>query len=51
MDFHNIYEQGFARMAACTERLAIADPAANAGAVLRQARACHEEGVAVALFP
>ena len=51
MDFHNIYEQGFARVAACTERLAIADPAANAEAVLRQARACHEEGVAVAVFP
>ena len=51
MDFHNIYEQGFARVAACTERLAIADPAANAEAVLRQARACHQEGVAVAVFP
>ena len=51
MDFHNIYEHGFARVAACTERITIADPEANAEALLRQARACDEEGVAVALFP
>src|SRR6187200_2656150 len=51
MDFHNIYEHGFARVAACTARIAIADPPANAEALLRQARACHEEGVAVAVFP
>ena len=51
MDFHSIYEHGFARVAACTERITIADPQANAEAVLRQARACNEEGVAVALFP
>jgi NAD+ synthase (glutamine-hydrolysing) len=51
MDFHCIYEHGFARVAACTERVAIADPPANAEAVLRQARACDEEGVAVAVFP
>lgn len=51
MDFRCLYEHGFARVAACTERVAIADPSANAEAVLRQARACHEEGVAVAVFP
>ena len=51
MDFHSIYEHGFARVAACTERITIADPQANAEAVLRQARACDEEGVAVAVFP
>jgi NAD+ synthase (glutamine-hydrolysing) len=51
MDFHSIYEHGFARVAACTERVAIAEPQANAEAVLRQARACDEEGVAVAVFP
>ncbi len=51
MEFRSIYEHGFARVAACTERLAIADPPANAEAVLRQARACAEEGVAVAIFP
>jgi NAD+ synthase (glutamine-hydrolysing) len=51
MNFRSLYQHGFARVAACTERVAIADPPANAEAVLRQARACSEEGVAVALFP
>src|SRR4051794_7744979 len=51
MDFHNPYEHGFARVAACTARITIADPPANAEAILRQARACADEGVAVALFP
>src|SRR3954462_3531436 len=50
MHFRSPYAQGFARVAACTERVAIADPPANAEAVLRQARACADEGVAVALF-
>src|SRR3954454_7994034 len=51
MHFRSPYAHGFARVAACTERIAIADPPANAEAVLRQARACAEEGVAIALFP
>ena len=51
MDFYSAYAQGFARVAACTIPVAIADPAANARTVLEQARACHEEGVAIALFP
>ncbi|MCW2993595.1 MAG: synthase [Conexibacter sp.] len=51
MSFRNLYRHGFARIAACTEATAIADPPANAEAILRQARACHEEGVAVAVFP
>jgi NAD+ synthase (glutamine-hydrolysing) len=51
MSFRSIYEHGFARVAACTHRVAIADPAANAECVLRIARECCEEGVAVALFP
>jgi NAD+ synthase (glutamine-hydrolysing) len=51
MNFRSIYQHGFARVAACTTHVAIADPPANAEAVLRQARACADEGVAVALFP
>ena len=51
MNFRSLYEHGFARVAACTERVAIADPQANAERVLAQARACSDEGVAVALFP
>ena len=38
-------------MAACTHRTVLADPAANAESVLRIARSCHAEGVAVAVFP
>ncbi|MEU8029147.1 NAD(+) synthase [Streptomyces sp. NPDC049099] len=51
MSFWSIYQHGFARVAACTGHTVIADPAANAGAVLRHARRCAEEGVAVAVFP
>ena len=51
MNFWSIYQHGFARIAACTGHTAIADPTANAEAVLRQARRCAEDGVAVAVFP
>lgn len=51
MNFRSIYSHGFARVAACTGHAAIADPSANAEAVLRQGRRCAEDGVAVALFP
>src|SRR4051794_26768583 len=51
MDFRNIYEQGYARVAACTGSVSIGDPRANGQSVLAQARACAEEGVAIALFP
>ena len=43
MNFRSIYQHGFARVAACTARIAIADPPANAEAILRQARACADE--------
>ncbi len=51
MDFTSAYAHGFARIAACTIPISIADPASNAEAVLTEARACHDEGVAVAIFP
>ena len=51
MDFFSAYDQGFARVAACTVPVAIADPASNAVTILEQARACHDDGVALALFP
>ncbi len=45
MNFRSIYAQGFARVAACTgAHAAIADPHANAEAVLRQGRHCADEG-------
>ncbi|WP_372727721.1 NAD(+) synthase [Nocardioides sp.] len=51
MDFYSSYAHGFARVAACTVPVTIADPAANARTILEQVRACHEEGVALAVFP
>src|SRR3954451_2590370 len=51
MNFRSIYQHGFVRVAACTGRIAIADPPANAGLVLRIGRECADEGVGVALFP
>ncbi|GAA4715455.1 NAD(+) synthase [Nocardioides conyzicola] len=51
MDFYSAYAHGFARVAACTLPVAIADPATNARAVVEQARLCHEDGVGVAVFP
>jgi NAD+ synthase (glutamine-hydrolysing) len=51
MNFRSVYQHGFARVAACTTRIAIADPPANADVVLREARECAEEGAALALFP
>lgn len=51
LPFASAYRHGFARVAACTIPLAIADPAANAEAVLAEARACDADAVAVAVFP
>ncbi len=51
MDFNSAYDHGFARIAACTVPVAVADPATNVTTVLAEARACDADGVAVALFP
>jgi NAD+ synthase (glutamine-hydrolysing) len=51
VNFRSIYQHGFARVASCTGHTTIADPAANAAAILAQARQCAQEGVAVAVFP
>ncbi|HTK63517.1 MAG TPA: NAD(+) synthase [Pseudonocardia sp.] len=51
MDFRSVYQHDFLRVAACTLRTEIAVPAANAAAVLEAARACHEDGVGLAVFP
>ena len=50
MDFRNIYAQGFARVASCTVPVALADAATNAERIIQQVKACHDDGVAVALF-
>jgi NAD+ synthase (glutamine-hydrolysing) len=51
MDFYSAYRHGFVRVAACTHHTVIAEPAANAESVLRIARECHDDNVALALFP
>ncbi|MBO0880031.1 MAG: NAD(+) synthase, partial [Mycobacterium sp.] len=51
MDFYNVYRQGFVRVAACTHHAAIGEPGANAASVLRLARECHDDCVALAVFP
>jgi NAD+ synthase (glutamine-hydrolysing) len=51
VDFYSPYAHGFARVAACTIPVAVADPTTNARTVIEQARACHDDGVAVAVFP
>ncbi|MDN3567003.1 NAD(+) synthase [Paeniroseomonas aquatica] len=49
--FLSLYRHGFARVAACSTRCAIADPATNAGTILAMAARCEAQGVAVAVFP
>jgi len=51
MNFYGIYDQGMARVAACTVPVRLVDPAANAAATLAVAGDCHADGVAVAVFP
>ncbi|MGO1948505.1 MAG: NAD(+) synthase [Mycobacteriaceae bacterium] len=46
-----IYTHGFARVAAATIPVAVADPATNAQSILDEAAALHGEHVAVAVFP
>jgi len=49
--FFSAYRHGFVRVAACTHHTTLADPATNAESVLRMARDCHDDGVALVVFP
>src|SRR6478735_6992288 len=51
LPFDSAYRHGFARVAACTIPVSIADPVTNAEAVLSTARECVSDAVAVAVFP
>ena len=51
VSFYSAYRHGFVRVAACTLHTTIGDPAANAESVLAAARECHDDGVALAVFP
>ncbi|HST74163.1 MAG TPA: NAD(+) synthase, partial [Acetobacteraceae bacterium] len=50
-NFRSIYRHGFARVAACTIRSALADPSANATAILDLARTCADKSAGLAVFP
>jgi NAD+ synthase (glutamine-hydrolysing) len=50
-NFQSPYRHGFARVAACTVPVSLADPVANADAILETARDCHRQSVALAVFP
>ena len=49
--FFSAYNHGFVRVAAVTVPVALADPRRNAEIILEQARACHDDAVALAVFP
>ncbi len=51
MNFRSIYQHGFARVAACTTRCRLAEPVANAEAILTMLSALREKSVALAIFP
>ena len=51
IEFLSAYDQGFARVAAVTLPVVPVDPAANAAAIIEQARALADDGVCVAAFP
>ena len=51
MDFANIYAQGFARVAARVLPVKLADPAANAAAVVEDVKALASDGVCLAVYP
>ena len=51
MTFRSLYRHGFARVAAGTASSWVADPLANADALLAVARACDARGAAVAVLP
>src|ERR1700753_3075161 len=51
MSFRSLYRHGFARVAACTTRTALADPLTNAQSILHMAQDCDRQAVALAVFP
>ncbi|QXX76473.1 NAD(+) synthase [Methylovirgula sp. HY1] len=51
MSFRSIYRHGLVRVAACTVRAHLAEPDANAAAILAMLTPLHEHATAVAVFP
>jgi len=51
MRFESLYGHGFARVAACTADVHLADPVRNAESVIEVSRRLSDSGVAVGVFP
>src|SRR5690348_10258802 len=51
MPFESLYAHGFARVAACTADVYVADPLRNAQSIIDVGRRLSASGVAVAVFP
>ena len=51
IEFRSAYDQGFARVAAVTLPVVLADPAANAAAIIERTRALSDDGVCLVAFP
>jgi len=51
VDFNSAYTHGFARVAACTTQVRVADPTANLHGIVEAVRQAHAEATAIAVFP
>ncbi|MGF1525577.1 MAG: NAD(+) synthase [Candidatus Competibacterales bacterium] len=51
LSFHSPYRHGFTRVAVCVPPVSLADPARNAKATSRLAKAADDQGAAIVLFP
>ncbi len=51
MHFFSAYDQGFVRVASCTEVVSLANPAANAASIIDHLRGLSDDGVGLAVFP
>ena len=51
IEFRSAYDQGFARVAAVTLPVVLADPDANAAAIIERTRALSDDGVCLVAFP
>src|SRR5688500_5420823 len=49
--FHSLHRQGFVRVAACTPRIAVGDPAANAAETLAMMHDGESRNVDLMVFP
>lgn len=50
-EFRNLYRHGFARLAACTIPVRLADPQANLARIIEMAVVCDGRGAAIVTFP